>query len=165
MENKIIFLDIDGTLITKDDELPDLAIEACKKARRRGHKIFLCSGRSLCEIYQFVLDIGFDGVISAAGARIDIEGKNIYKRPMSEGTLNFAVNYLSTNNFSYLLESDEALFLSPDIVSQLEDYWKSNFSGERGFGHSFIEHIIKKYPVKDDYPHDNINKILFAQNI
>ena len=48
--SKYIFLDVDGTLYSpKLGEIPESAMEAIRLAREEGHKIFLCTGRSLAE--------------------------------------------------------------------------------------------------------------------
>ena len=59
---KTVFLDIDGTLVADKGIVPESAIQAIKIAQKNGHKIFLCTGRAMPEIYPFILDIGFDGI-------------------------------------------------------------------------------------------------------
>ena len=66
---KYIFIDIDGTLTDRHGRVPLSAIKAIKYARKMGHKVFLATGRSKCEIFDNVLDIGFDGIVGAAGYR------------------------------------------------------------------------------------------------
>ena len=55
MNIKAIFFDIDGTLINFDGEFPESAKVALREAKKNGHKIFLCSGRSKCQIEDRVL--------------------------------------------------------------------------------------------------------------
>ena len=43
---KIIFLDIDGTLIDYTQQLSQSTREALRLARARGHKLLIASGRS-----------------------------------------------------------------------------------------------------------------------
>ena len=65
---KYIFLDIDGTLYSSaTNETPESALRAIHKARQNGHKVFLCTGRSLAEIVTY-LEYDIDGYILAAGA-------------------------------------------------------------------------------------------------
>ena len=49
---KILFLDVDGTLVhaARDEYIPESAIQAIRTARRMGHLVFLCTGRSKAEI-------------------------------------------------------------------------------------------------------------------
>ena len=47
MGRKLIFLDIDGTLLPPGDMLiPESTLAALDRARANGHKLFLCTGRN-----------------------------------------------------------------------------------------------------------------------
>ncbi|MBR1671596.1 MAG: HAD hydrolase family protein [Fretibacterium sp.] len=64
---KLIFLDIDGTLTPPgEDTPPESAVKAIRRARNKGHKIFLCTGRNP-DMLKPLLQYGFDGFISYAG--------------------------------------------------------------------------------------------------
>ena len=41
---KIIFLDVDGTLIDYEAKLPASAAKAVDMARANGHKVYICTG-------------------------------------------------------------------------------------------------------------------------
>ncbi|MGN1121010.1 MAG: HAD family hydrolase [Eubacteriales bacterium] len=70
MKKKYIFLDIDGTLVT-GAAVPESAHEALVRAKNAGHELILCTGRSLCEIFPFLLeDFDFDGIISSSGGAV-----------------------------------------------------------------------------------------------
>lgn len=58
MKQKLIFLDIDGTLLPPGEMLiPQSTVEALHKAHANGHKLFLCTGRNL-RMTQPLLDYG-----------------------------------------------------------------------------------------------------------
>ena len=52
MSRKIIFLDVDGTLVDFDNRIPESAIKAIRQARGNGHLIYVCTGRSKAEMPQ-----------------------------------------------------------------------------------------------------------------
>ena len=60
--SKILFIDVDGTLVDYDNNIPQSAVEAIKIARNNGHKVYICTGRSKSEVYQELWDIGLDGM-------------------------------------------------------------------------------------------------------
>lgn len=62
---KAIYLDFDDTLYSHTlDKIPDSAVLGLNKAREKGIKIFICSGRSTKEMMWFNLgDLQLDGVI------------------------------------------------------------------------------------------------------
>lgn len=53
--------------------MPFSAIKAIKWARKKDYKVFLATGRSKCEIFDYILDIGFDGIVGAAGGYVEVE--------------------------------------------------------------------------------------------
>ena len=42
--SKILFIDVDGTLVDYDNNIPQSAVEAIKIARNNGHKVYICTG-------------------------------------------------------------------------------------------------------------------------
>ena len=49
MAIKALFFDVDGTLVDdKTKEIPPSAVSAIKKAKEKGHKVFINSGRVRC---------------------------------------------------------------------------------------------------------------------
>ena len=83
MELRIIFLDIDGTLTEPGaNEPPGSAVEAVRRARERGHRVFLCTGRNY-DMLRPLLDYGFDGVVASSGGYIECGGSVIYDCPMT----------------------------------------------------------------------------------
>lgn len=84
MEQKLIFLDIDGTLTEPGKNVPPpSAVEAVRRAREKGHKVVLCSGRNYGMLFP-VLRFGFDGLVASAGGYIEYDGKVVYDSPMTE---------------------------------------------------------------------------------
>jgi len=55
---KIIFIDVDGTLVNYENVLPDSAVEVIRSARQQEHKVYICTGRSRAEVYENIWNIG-----------------------------------------------------------------------------------------------------------
>ena len=87
MDRKIIFLDIDGTLIAAMSEPSALATAAVRGARKMGHKVFLCTGRNMAIIGDDILKIGFDGVISSAGGHVEVGEEILFDSLLPEETV------------------------------------------------------------------------------
>jgi len=43
---KVVFLDVDGTMVNDRGEIPESAKEAVRRAKANGHKMVVCTGRS-----------------------------------------------------------------------------------------------------------------------
>ncbi|MBR1937525.1 MAG: HAD family hydrolase [Spirochaetales bacterium] len=84
MKNKLIFLDIDGTLTEAGSNTPpESALIAIRKAMEKGHKIFLCTGRNPAMLAP-VLEYGFDGAVACGGGYIFTKDEVLYDCPMTE---------------------------------------------------------------------------------
>ena len=71
---KIIFLDVDGTLVDYENHLPESAVLAVRKARENGHRVYICTGRSKAEVYENIWEIGLDGMIGGNGSYVEDHG-------------------------------------------------------------------------------------------
>jgi len=52
--------------------------EALSIARKRGHLISLCTGRTVTNVYPWLLEFGFDAIVASAGAYVSANDKVIY---------------------------------------------------------------------------------------
>ena len=83
MDRKLIFLDIDGTLTEPGKNIPpQSAVDAVRRARERGHRVVLCSGRNYGMLFP-VLQFGFDGLVASTGGYIEYNGQVVYDCPMT----------------------------------------------------------------------------------
>ena len=77
MEQKLVFVDLDGTLLNQHQQVPDSAKEACLAAVANGHRLFMCTGRCVPEIYPWLWDLGITGLDGAGGGYVEVEGEVI----------------------------------------------------------------------------------------
>lgn len=122
---KYIFIDIDGTLTDRYGRVPLSAIKAIKYARKMGHKVFLATGRSKCEIFENVLDIGFDGIVGAAGGYVEVEGKVIESNSMTKEEAERIINILNSRNIKFSAETDESVYNNGKTQEFLKDVFTS----------------------------------------
>lgn len=128
METKYIFLDIDGTLVGRDALIPDSAREAIARVRANGHKVFICSGRSRCEMHEDILSVPLDGIVGSAGAYVELDEQMIYHRPMTEAMNQRLLDYFESREIAILLETNEDLLVNDiglDYINQHIEYCKS----------------------------------------
>lgn len=122
---KYIFIDIDGTLTDRHGRVPLSAIKAIKYARKMGHKVLLATGRSKCEIFDNVLDIGFDGIVGAAGGYVEVEGKVIESNSMTKEEAERIINILNSHNIKFSAETDESVYNNGKTQEFLKDVFTS----------------------------------------
>lgn len=120
---KYIFLDIDGTLFsTSIGRIPDSALQAMEKARANGHKLFLCTGRSLAEVVKY-LNADVDGFVLGAGSMVYAEGKRIYDRPLAAGDISRIKRTIHSFGLGYSLEGTAGAYCSPEGYEYLLKYF------------------------------------------
>lgn len=112
---KILFIDIDGTLVDYEGNLPESAIEAVRQARKNGHKVYLCSGRSKAEVYAPIWAIGVDGYLGGNGCYIESEGNVVFEQLIPEKTSHEIVDWLHDNHLEFFLESNSGLYASENF--------------------------------------------------
>lgn len=117
MEKKMLFFDIDGTLIDEEqDIIPESAVRALRRAKEKGHFLFLCSGRCLAIIPDEVMGIGFDGMVGGCGTYIEYEGKELYHHTLSEELQKSVIADLQYCHIDGVLEGKECSAFR-------RDYW------------------------------------------
>ena len=168
MENtkNIIFFDVDGTLVVcgAKEYIPQSAIDAIHAARAKGNLCYLCTGRSAAEIYPFILEVGFDGIIGAGGSYVQIGDKMLYHHTISHKSLEHLTRYFDENGFDYYLESNDGLFASRNLVDRLERIlygdWEHDpaAAAKKAAGSDFIDAMK---PL-DDTPR-GYNKVCFPE--
>lgn len=76
MDRYLIFLDIDGTLLTSKG-ISERNKEAIRRARAAGHLVFINTGRSYGNVPEAVLSLETDGFVCGLGTYINYGGKVI----------------------------------------------------------------------------------------
>ena len=107
----IIFLDVDGT-IYEDGEILDKTVDALIKAKMRGHKVFLNSGRMQCIIPNAVLEkVRPDGVVGGMGTAITIGNELIFSARMERDEVEYLMRFGEKRGFLTIAESVDRLVI------------------------------------------------------
>lgn len=110
MPNKIIFLDIDMTLVGRRGTIPESAARAVVAARTAGNRVYACTGRCKAEMYQPIWDMGLDGMIGGNGAYVEDAGEVVYDRNLDPATEREQVDWLVTKGIGFYLETNPGLY-------------------------------------------------------
>lgn len=121
MTKKIIFLDVDGTLVNDSGLVPASAKQAVQAARDNGHDVFLCTGRSKAELHDEILEIGFDGMIAAAGGYIEANETVVFHKSFNNDDVRQLVGYFDDKGIDFYLESNGGLFASKNCKARLTE--------------------------------------------
>lgn len=155
---KTIFLDIDGTLVADKGTVPETAIDAIKKAQNNNHKIILCTGRAMAEIYQPILDIGFDGIIACGGNYVETRGEVLFERAFTKIELDELYSYFYEHKIPFYAEANSGIYTSIGCIDFLNNLSAQieNPSTKESILH-FMSHLIDG----TDLDRTDVNKISF----
>lgn len=112
MDKKLIFLDIDGTILIPEEGIRQTVKDGLRRARMQGHQVFICTGRSCHMLPEELADVELDGVIANAGSDIWVHGKNIYRTALDEEKLKRTFAVLDRLDGIYMLEGFGKIYAS-----------------------------------------------------
>ena len=133
MDKKILFFDIDGTILShRTYQISDSTKKAIQKAQSNGHLAVINTGRSMSFIDNAVRAIGFDGYICGCGTYISYQGKELLQKTMSSDLIQSLIKDLKELEIEAALEGTRKIYYnksstSPIIQSLLEYQQKQLF--------------------------------------
>ena len=161
--SKVVFIDVDGTLVDYENKLPQSAIEAIRQARKNGNKVYICTGRSRAEVYQEIWDIGLDGMIGGNGAYVEDNGKVVAHKLITLEQCKRIVDWLHNRGLEFYLESNNGLFASENfeqagdpVVKKYAAYKEKDGADRFTVRQCFPEMIFGGELYRDD-----LNKVSF----
>ncbi|MBC1823286.1 Cof-type HAD-IIB family hydrolase [Listeria seeligeri] len=168
MTKKIVFVDVDGTLVNDDGLVPESARTAITKARNNGHQVYLCTGRSKPELYESILSIGFDGIIGAGGGYVEVNDQIIYHKKVANEDVVHMVDFFNKKKLDFYLESNGGLFASENLESHLNKLIYGDVENDpiarekkQNNPHPFIESLTFGEP---NLYRTDVNKACFLEN-
>lgn len=164
MTSKYIFLDVDGTLVSYENVLPESAVEAIHQAQANGHKVFTVTGRSKAEMYKEILDIGFDGYVGGNGNYIELADEVIYHKHLTGEETRKIVDWLLDRNLEFYLESNSGLYGSKNFRERGRQTVQSYvaYKGKDNAQDASVESIFPEMLFDQNLYRDDINKISFV---
>lgn len=163
---KVVFLDVDGTLIDYHAVMPKSAGEAVDLARKNGHLVYICTGCSKFEIEQRHL-CNLDGMIGANGGYVEEHGKVLMHQSLTVEEVKHIVDWCNERKMGINLEANGGIFSNEYMIEQAPIVFKKYALG-KGADESKAEqtasnaasHLDVLYG--DDLYRDDINKIDFV---
>lgn len=161
MERKLIFLDIDGTLITAMRKPSPQTVKAVCSARARGHKVFLCTGRNMPIIGKDIREVGFDGIISSAGGHVEVEGQVLFEHLLPEETIQECLALFHAHGVYCRIENQDGIYTDPQMEALVKNAGADPENSELIRMQKEIETGIPIRPY-EQYPKRGAYKICFT---
>lgn len=161
MSRKLIFLDIDGTLVAALSAPSPRVAQAIRAARSRGHLAFLCTGRNLPIIGRDILEIGFDGIIASAGGYVSVGNEVLFDSLLPEALVQECLTVFHNHGIFCRIETTEGIYTDPQMEELLRNASPDPKNSELIRMQKEIESglNIRKY---EEYPRRGAYKLCFT---
>ena len=113
--SRILFIDVDGTLVDYHNRLPDSAVAAIRAARAAGHRVYLCTGRSKAEMPDWLWEIGVDGMVGGNGSYVEDAGEVVLHQTLTGEQCRAIVDWLHERGLEFYLETNAGLMASENF--------------------------------------------------
>jgi Cof subfamily protein (haloacid dehalogenase superfamily) len=120
-EYKVLFLDIDGTIIKPDDSIEDTTIKAIGQAQEKGIEVFLATGRPLHELRELAQKLKIDSLIGYNGAYAIHQGEDLFQEPMDQKSVRNFIDIAKKNHHDFVLYTkDQNIFSNIEAECVIE---------------------------------------------
>lgn len=137
MMKKVVFFDIDGTLVTRNNQVPKTTIEAIEQLKKNGVTPIIATGRSPLLIKEIAQTLNIDSYISMNGQYIVYEGEVVYSNPIEMDLVDEVVKVAADKDDGILLSTGDEI-IANSLVSL----------ATRGRFFTFMKGLVRIIPEK-----------------
>lgn len=152
MKQKIIFFDIDGTLVPDGDSgtVPESTKTAIKKARENGHLTFINTGRTYINVNPNIKALGFDGYLCGCGTYIYYRDNCLLKSTIPHAQCMEIIEMMRKCRIPGFYEENSFIFFDDELPAHPEI-----IKAKASYGRK-----VKDLPLSMDNPDFTFDKIL-----
>ena len=141
MDKKIIFFDIDGTLLSETThQIPESTKLALKVAREQGNLLFINTGRCISNIDPVIKELDFDGYVCGCGTYIEYRGEKLLTNSFDHSFAKELIDDIHQCRVDAILEGQNGTYFENDdsivdeTVKKIKDHnIKHNLCDVRSF--------------------------------
>ena len=116
MDRKMIFFDVDGTILShRNFHISVSTRNAIKTAQSNGHLAFVNTGRSMAEINTEITELGFDGYICGCGTYITYENHVLLHHSINTGLISNLLTDFEQYRLDAVLEGTNAIYYDSGV--------------------------------------------------
>lgn len=133
MDTKILFFDIDGTILShRNHKILDSTKAAIRKARDNGHLTFINTGRTFSEIDDETKNIGFDGFVCGCGTYISLHDEVLFHQSLSPAFCKEIVREAKRMGIPTVMEGTDTIYFEreyshPKLI-KLRDIFTTHYN-------------------------------------
>ena len=159
MVKKVLFFDIDGTLLNSELKIPEGVKKELKRLKDAGHYLFVASGRPLAFISNQVIEAGFDGFVLCNGAHVELNHKIIFENRIPYEKVVGLMKMLESVDCEYNYETATDCYIDPAYHNFIEFFKICDIRHEKlitNFDKEEVMHRTLKIEISAKKDHDKI---------
>ncbi len=120
VKNKMLTLFLSLVMVMSMNDISVSAASTIQRARKNGHKVFLCTGRNMAIIGEEIRCVGFDGIIASAGGHVEIENHVLFDSILPEETIQECLSIFHAHGLYCRIENTEGIYTDPQMEELLQ---------------------------------------------
>lgn len=152
---RLVFLDLDGTVINSYQQVPKSALQACQTAVSNGHILWMCTGRCWLEIYPWLWDVGFQGFIGGNGTHGLIDERYLFDHRISGEQIQQLDEY-------FLDRGIRRVWQTPNDMHPSEGYMQDFFAGNEDAAREWADYLKQVEPYYRSGTPTSASKCMFV---
>lgn len=165
---RIVFLDVDGTILEHGSHVAPSTGPAIRAARAAGHLVYLSTGRSASDIHPSVAEIGFDGAITNSGALVTSGDAVVIDRPLASTQTERLLTVLRGRGIRFFLQTHDGVYASDDMAELMASHAQALRDRDAGHGVRPEDSIAglagRDFPSTDEADLTRIAKAVFVSD-
>lgn len=143
MKYKLLFLDIDGTILQPDHTYTSSTKEAIVQSKSQGIEVFIATGRPIHEVKDLANELKVDSFIGNNGAYAVYKNKTILDEPLNGNQVKGFLETAKENNHEMVLYTSEKNYYTT-LDHPLVKYFNETFQLKNNtlFTEAVIDQII-----------------------
>lgn len=125
MEYKIVFFDIDGTLIDENKQIPPDTMQAIRALKETDTAVVIATGRAPSQFNHVATQFGIDSYVCLNGGYAQFRGKRVFGRPIEKEHLAAIEEMANAAGHPLVFAGSEACYANRenhDYVNEAFDY-------------------------------------------
>lgn len=123
--SKLVFFDIDGTLIDVRYDIRKMTLESERtmdELKAKGHDVFLATGRCPCFIVDGVSYYDWSGLVTCNGAYCEYKGECVYKDVIPAEAVTATRTISEAHGWDFYLESRDIIYVRDKNDKRLQAF-------------------------------------------
>ncbi|MBO0454261.1 MULTISPECIES: Cof-type HAD-IIB family hydrolase [Enterococcus] len=120
MEKHLIFMDIDGTLVARDQKISERTKSVVKELQQDGHQFYVATGRKYSSAFEMARKLSDDTQVIASNGSVYTVNEMLHKKRLSDEALRFVYQTTTDYQLPMFFFGEHTIFYTQQLPSYLQ---------------------------------------------